>query len=296
MDLDLQTTLSKILESCRTKDTWNNADRKFLREFREMLGTPSEIAADLGVSVATIYSWEKQIDGDDSRSAPPERQLKNFSAIIAEKNQKSKFTEVLVRIRSVNEVMERGKFCERFWIMRSGKPFVILKDNNMLNYMIKFLTENDAHSHFVYRDPKEKDSEEGRRICQAKMSFDALWNQLKDREDCKGIIHKICHHPVQDEMEACKLGLNDPWSSFAMAEYSEKGYAKFGKSVDVWMEFVFDTSQNPQLEQSRQLVWLELPLEEAEKWREHRNGFFSKARKKASASVETPKRTNHKKS
>ena len=64
-----------------------------------------------------------------------------------------------------------------------------------------------------------------------------------------------------------------------MAEYSSEGREAFQKSVDVWMGFIFDVSKDAQVER-KQLVWLELPGEEAEKWRENRSEFWKAAMKK----------------
>jgi hypothetical protein len=229
----------------------------------------------LGVSVASIYQWEKQTKSNEMKAPPPEKQLRKFTSIIEDKFQKSNFSEVLMRIRSVSEVMDCGQFCKRFWVIRSGKPFVIVRDKRMQDATIRFLRDNEAF--FVYRDPSDKDSEAGRRVSEAKASFDALLEILQNDPNWGEMEPKIHGIPIEDEIEAFRLGLTDPWASYAMAEYSEKGYAKFGKSVDVWMEFVFDVSKDPQFAVSRQPVWLELPLEEAEKWREQRRGFWEKA-------------------
>jgi hypothetical protein len=60
-----------------------------------------------------------------------------------------------------------------------------------------------------------------------------------------------------------------------MAEYSNVGYDKYGRSMNTWLEFVFETGQSPQLEQ-RKVVWLELPASEALMWKQRRSEVFQR--------------------
>jgi transposase-like protein len=286
MTPDYQTILNKILESCRTKAKWNNDDRKLLKSFRESLGSPTEVAHALQVSTASLYAWEKQFtEGNKFRPPPPEKQLEKFSMLIAEKHlgsllgtrvagePKPVLYDVLMRMRSVPDMMQRAAVCDRFWALRSGRPFVAANDPTAMQIFLKFMKETTTEFYFAYRVP-EVDEVPGSRLFRAMESFKVL--KKKVAAESASLSNRIHECPIQTQQVANELGLVDPWISYVMAEYSSEGREAFQKSVDVWMEFIFDVSKDAQVER-KQLVWLELPGEEAEKWREKRSEFWKAA-------------------
>jgi len=281
MTREYKSVLDKIIKSCKTKDKWNNVDRRFLKEFRETLGTPTQVAQALGISVATLHWWEKQEPaGSGLRPPPSERQLKKFFFLVTQKEVDSlvqpqarneirdRFYGVQMRIRSFSEVMERANLCSRFWSLRFGRPYAIASGPKMFDYFITFLKGNSTHFYFVYRAPSDSHEAESGSY-QAKDSCESLLLRLNNYPDSRHLLKRVHAIPIKNVEDALKLGLVDSWASYAMAEYSPEGYAQFQRNVDVWMEFVFDTSTDPHVEQ-KQVVWLELPAEEARKWRENR--------------------------
>jgi DNA-binding transcriptional regulator YiaG len=287
MDSDAHAELDAILNASNQKQTWNNEDRLRLKTFRERLGSPTEIAHGLGISVATLYSWERQEAGENEMRPPPaERQLRKLSRLIAEKHlnsliktqetgeAKPGFLNVLVRMRSVQEMMERAALCSRFWVLRTGKPFAAGGDPKTLEMMTRFMKESETELFFVYRELK-KGSKEDSRITRAKESYEAISRKLTDHPEGRAVLKRMHPVPIAEEQEAFALGLVDPWISYALAEYSPEGKMQFQRSFDVWMEFIFDVSKDSQFEQ-KQLVWLELPADEAEKWRAARIELLEK--------------------
>jgi hypothetical protein len=180
--------------------------------------------------------------------------------------------DVLMRMRSIDEIIKRGAHCDSFWVMRSGKPFVVGTDGKSFDLMLNFMAASQTHYYFVFVEPA-KDGEQRGRIFRAMESFNALQKKLADQP--KSITSRIDGVAIP-ENRANELGLVDPWISFAMAEYSAEGREKYQRAVDVWMEFVFDVSKDSQTEQ-KQMVWLELPADEAESWREKRLPFLRTA-------------------
>jgi hypothetical protein len=263
----------KLIALCQTKEQWDNRDREALKEFREALGPPTEIAQALGISVATLHYWEKQESAEKELRPPPsERQLRKFSDVLAQRHlqsvqSKPGFYDVLLRMRNVGEIMERATVCSKFWVIRSGRPFLAGTDPKMLEFMINFMIEKETISYFVFRSPK--DIRESGREFEAKMSFDAMLMMLTSHSRGALVRPRIRAGLIETEETANRVGLSDPWISFAMAEYSPEGYRKFQRSVDVWMEFIFDTGKDPQKPEP-QPVWLELPQNEALLWRERR--------------------------
>ena len=281
------TMLDRLVESSRTKETWNNDDREALKRLRAKLGTPTEIAEALGVSTATLFRWEKseKMAKNLLRPPPPARYLSKLKELVSAGHFDSKveakatdgsrmnLMDVFMRIRTVEEVMEQSQFCSRFWIIRSGKPFVIANDPKMLEFVINFMKSHPVvQAFFVYRDKKEGEELDSQEL-QAKLSFEAFLRQLQSSKVNTSIIGRLEGVPIFDEIDANKIGLCDPWVSYAMAEYSDAGYDKYGRSVNVWSEFAFETAQSSQFEQKK-LVWLELPKNEAMMWREKRLPVF----------------------
>jgi hypothetical protein len=280
--------LDRVVESCRTKEKWNNADRKALHCVRKALGPPTKVAIALGVSVPTLHWWERQVDADKAEELqppPPEPQLMKLyrvlpvdvappEPVLAAIETEPKMPAVILKARTISEVLERAGYCDRTWTMRSGRPFVVLHDEKMLETMLEFLRKGKTHAHFVYRAPKKGEDLENR-FSQAKISFEALWKRISARTVPPSILKRIHKVPVAGENEANKLGLVDPWNSFCMFEYNEEGRAQFGRSVDVWQEVIIDTSPDPQI-QNKRCIWLELPAEEAEKWRDSRIRLLEK--------------------
>ena len=278
----LREDLDRVVESCRTKEKWNNADRKALHRVRKAFGAPANVATTLGVSVPTLHWWERQIDTDkatEMQPPPPEQQLIKLyhmlpSNLPTTTEAEPKVLPGILTVRTPGEVLERSKYCDKSWIMRSGRGFVVLNDPKMFEDMVKFLLTGKTHAHFVFRAPKKGEDVENR-FSQAKITFEALWRRLSDGILPRSSLKRIHKVPIADENEANKLGLVDSWNSFCMFEYSEEGRAQFGRSVDVWQEVIIDNSLDPQI-QNKRPVWLELPAEEAEKWRESRLRILEK--------------------
>jgi DNA-binding transcriptional regulator YiaG len=268
--------LDRVVESCRCKAKWNNADRKALHNIRKALGAPTKVAIALGVAVPTLHWWERQVDeskAEEQQRPPPEQQLLKLYRMLdldvpATIGTEPKTPAVILKARTICEVLERAGYCDRTWTMRSGRPFVVLHDAKMLANMLESLRGGKTHAHFVYRAPKKGEDAECR-FSQAKISFEALWKRISAGTVPLSILKRVHKVPIADENEANKLGLVDPWNSFCMCEYNEEGRAQFGRSVDVWQEVIIDTSPDSQI-QNKRLVWLELPAEEAEKWRDSR--------------------------
>src|SRR3989344_2436421 len=286
MTSDLRKALDRILEASRTKTNWNNQDRQFLKQFRECLGSPTEVAHALQVSTATIYALEKKTKGKDLLPPPPEKQLQKLSLLIAEKHvksllrtdtvngQKTGLYDVLMRMRTVPEMMQRASVCDRFWVLRSGRPFVAANDAATFELFQNFIKDTKTTFFFAFPIPDSSQDPEDR-MFRAMESFEVL--QTKLNSESSSFADRIHGIRINTSIEANELGLVDPWISFAMAEYSLDGRTAYQNSVDVWMEFVFDISNDPQVER-KQLVWLELPKEEAERWKEKRSKFWKRAR------------------
>jgi hypothetical protein len=103
-------------------------------------------------------------------------------------------------------------------------------------------------------------------------------SKLKKMEISKHL-EQIKKYEITDRAEAIALGLTDKWTTFSMAEYGDEGYARFGKTIDVWIEYTFDISKDSQSENiERTTRWLELPPEQAEAWRDQRQKFWDKVK------------------
>ena len=279
MNSDNQLLLDEVLESCRTKAEWNNEDRQKLKTLREKLGSPTEVAHTLEIAVATLYAWEKQesTKSNEMRPPPAYRQLKKLSELVARKHLdtiKPLFYDALMRMRDADDMMQRAGLCDEFWVMRSGKPFAIGNDAKTFEVMTNFMKDSPTNYYFVYIEPKEG-GDQNKRIFRAMDSYEALQKKLVG---CSEKIRSRFHGVPIPQDQAKEIGLVDPWISYAMAIYSEDGREKYQKRVDVWMEFMFDVSKDPQVEQ-KQFIWLELPSDEAETWREQRMPLLKKARK-----------------
>lgn len=277
----------KILALAQNNPSWGNDERKLLREFREKLGSPAIVAERLGVSIPTIYSWEKQTSKiakkNDRQPPPPTKKLLKFRELILSREDKvtEEDVKILGKIRSAGHLFECGKYCKRFWTLRAGKPFVSLTDEKMLDSVVNFLKLPEGpFSYLVF--PKYQFfpvSGDNQKLSDSKISCVGLMSKLKDRlPNSPGISHldKMIPVEIEDESKAWELGLTDRWIAYAMAEYSEEGYARYGKSIDVWVEFSFDCSDQPQAERKEYTRWLELPTEQAELWRDRRQSFFNK--------------------
>jgi hypothetical protein len=284
-ETDCRAEIEYILTQAKTKSEWNDADRLRLRKFRSQLGTPAEVAELLGVSVATIYSWEKQTNSEKTLPSPPERKLRKFLEVIEKKASPigDEDIEILGKVRKADYLFECGNYCDTFWTLRGGKPFLSLENDKMLDLVIKFLMSPDSPQSFlVFPAYQAKGGPNEAKETDSKISCDGLMIKLKEK--LKGLrltkhAHQMKPVEIADRQEAIDLGLADTWSAYAMAEYGTKGYARFGKSVDVWMEFVFDVSKDTLSGRSEEIRWLELPRDLAESWRNQRQAFWDKARK-----------------
>jgi hypothetical protein len=278
--------LENILAMARNKKEWKNAERQILREFRAKLGAPAEIAKRLDVSVATIYAWEKQTDTDHALPPPPERKLAKFLQLLESKGTKTEGedAEILGKIRSVSYLFDCASVCDTFWTLRAGKPFVALNDDRMLDSIVDFLRlPQSPQSYLVFptHQSKAESSKAKPKFTDAKVSCDGLMVKLQDKLETLGqgkLIARMKSVELPDRQAALDLGLADRWTAYAMAEYGPIGYARYGKSVDVWLEFVFDVSKDPQSERKEYTRWLELPREQAENWRDLRQEFWDKTR------------------
>ena len=281
-EIDYRAQFENILESARTKLEWMNKERFKLREFRSRLGSPAEVAKILDISVATVYAWEKQTEPDQPLAPPPARKLGKLLQLLEGKT-KNEDVELLTAIRNVPYLFECGRFCEAFWTFRAGKPFVALNDSKMMDSIVDFLKKtNSAPSYLVFptyeSEPGSHQSKE--KFTDAKVSCDGLMAKLRQKLEDSGnakLLNRM--RPIEiSGKDALNLGLADSWNAFAMAEYGPTGYARYGKSVDVWIEFAFDVTRDPQSEKKEYRRWLELPREQAESWRERRQPFLNKWR------------------
>ncbi len=275
---DLEQELEDIIASCQSR-AWNNLHRQTLRKFREKLGSPREIVHALGISIPTVYAWEKQLpENDQLRPPPSEKQLRKFTRVIAERHFSSTFNDarpeqrpvlydVLMRTRTAADIMARAAFCSSMWAIRSGRPFLVGVDQKTFEIMVQFMRDNSKTIfYFGFCDLPDFD---GTRHGRAKDSYEAFWRKLNALPNSEKLTNRVVPIPIRREDDALRIGLSDPWISFAWAEYSEEGRIEFHRSCDVWMEFIFDISKNPQ-EERKEPVWLELPPDEAEVWREKR--------------------------
>jgi hypothetical protein len=279
---ELRGALDAVIEACETKPKWNNQDRLVLRQVRTALGTPSQIGPVLGVSVATLHWWERKVRAGQNELQPPPpaekvRRLKDFvpgqgvvsvgwsaGTSVPAPEASSGF----VITRRTGEVLERGRYSRKSWILRCGTPFVVLRDERMFETMVANLREVQRISCFVFRAPK-KGANVDDPLFQAKATFDELWRRLSDRRIPGSILARIRGVPVTEDDDANRLGLTDSWTSFYMMQYNEEGRALFGSTVDVWQEFVIVDTEEPEIRKSR-LVWLELPAVQAMEWYERR--------------------------
>jgi hypothetical protein len=249
------------------------------------LGSPTTVAEALGISTATLFRWERR--GDDHLKPPPARYLVRLKELIlagffdsenrgkASGEGRKDMVEVLMRIRTVEEVTNQSQFCSAFWIFRTGRKFPIASNAKMLDDTMKFLMAKDKPIlYFVFRDEKSQDEVDPQEL-QAKLSYDAFQRQLEKHEHGPSVKDQIRGLRILEKDDALHIGLSDPWISFAMAEYSNVGYDKYGRSMNTWLEFVFETGQSPQLEQ-RKVVWLELPASEALMWKQRRSEVFQR--------------------
>jgi len=288
--------LDKIIAAGKN-DLWGNAERADLKKLRVKLGSPTEVAQALGISAQSLFRWEKEEEGGrEFRPPPPERQLRKLKDLIASghfdekpkgelvEEGRANIFEVMMRTRTTQEVLEQSAFCERAWIMRTGRPFVIASDPRMVDFLIKFIRGQSAATiFFVYRDAKEGQELESF-FRQAKASYEGFRAQIDARDDCKFFLDRIKAVPFCDETDAQMLGLTDFWTSFCMCEYSPEGFDKYGRSVNVWQEFLFDTAPSPYVEQKKP-VWLELPAQEAMIWRDNRWPVLKKLLKAIDVSI-----------
>jgi hypothetical protein len=287
--------LEDFINSYDSDKGWTEKDRQLFKEICESIGAPAQIAQALGISVATLYRWQKREKGkakgaqeEGQRRPPPSLQhLKRlrelvvtgfFNSTTAARPPKTLggMADVLIRVRTLQEVQDQNQFCSKFWIMRSGRRFAIASDPKMFNSTLDFLErEPHAEIYFVFRDngPDEKlDSLE----LNAKIAYCAFREHLDRDHVDSTIASRIKAVPLLSADEANAINLTDYWTSFAMAEYSEEGYSKCGRSVNVWSEFIFDVSQSPDVE-DRRTVWLELPPLEALIWKDKRIAVLTQA-------------------
>ena len=181
--------------------------------------------------------------------------------------------------RRTGEVMERGRYCRKSWILRCGTPFVVLRDERMFDTLVANLRQAQRISCFVFRAPKKGRSLDDP-LFQAKVTFDELWRRLSDARISISILAKIHSVPVTEDDDANRLGLTDSWASFCMMQYNEEGRGFFGRMVDVWQEFVIVDTEDPEIQKSR-LVWLELPETQAMEWYERRIELLEKLERRA---------------
>jgi hypothetical protein len=258
-------TLDEFVNLCETRKEWNNKDRKSLRELRRSLGSATKIAAVLGVSVQTLYRWERQIDdGEQHQPPPPIKHLRSLCRFLGEE----KISSWEVTPRKREDLLQRMKYCENAWVMRSGTPFVLLQNADMLRAVMDNLIATKLQYYFVYRAPV-KGGELHDRFFEAKVSFDGLWKKLGENPIYKSALDRVQGVPVEDDNEANKLGLVDTWTSYWMFYYNEEGIALYGRTVDVWQEFVISENEGPEIQKNR-LVWLELTSGQAREWRQSR--------------------------
>ena len=163
--------------------------------------------------------------------------------------------------------------------MRSGTPFVILRDERMFETMVANLREVPQLSCFVFRAPKKGASLDDP-LFQAKVTFDELWRRLSEARTPSSVMAKIRSVPVTEDDDANRLGLTDSWTSFCMMHYSEEGRALFGRMVDVWQEFLIVDTEEPEIQKNR-LVWLELPAAQAMEWYGRRIELLEKLERRA---------------
>ena len=263
---DMRKQLEIILESAKTKPEWGNNDREILRRLRISLGSPSEIAELLHVAVSTVYGWERQTREEVLLPPPPYQKLEKFFDVIQKRERRveNDDTALLARIRTVKHLFECGEHCHTFWTLRSSKPFVALTDEKVLDGIIAFLDRKPVRKSFLVFPKVQILSS---KTTEAKKSFEGL--KLKLNREFVNL------RPVEvNQKQALTLGLTDDSPSFAMAEYTPEGYAQYGKSFDVWMEFDFDVSVDPQSKRNIVTRWLELPREQAERWKEQRQSFW----------------------
>jgi hypothetical protein len=280
---ELRTALNEVIEACETKPKWNNQDRLKLRSVRAALGTPSQIASFLGVSVPALHWWGRQIgEGEvELQPPPPGEKLRRLREFVPGQGVVSpgpgggasvtgpKAPCGYVITRRVGEVLERGRFCRKSWILRCGTPFVVLRDERMFDAMVANLSQPQRISCFVFRAPKNKGASVDDPLFLAKVTFDELWRKLSQKRIPPSILERIHGVPVTGDDDANRLGLTDSWTSFCMMQYNELGRATFGRPVDVWQEFVIVDMEDPEVQESR-LVWMELPAAQAVEWYEAR--------------------------
>lgn len=282
-----------LIQACASKPKWSNDDRKKLRALRRSLGTPTVIAPALGISTATLHWWERQVgEGKEELQPPPPidilRKLESFispsvsiseSTAEASRSVKLESNNGIAIARRTAEVLERAKYARKSWIMRSGTPFVVLRDANMLDAMIRSLSRENFVSYFVYRAPS-KEANSHVQIFLAMATYEELRKKLAKSPAASTVLGRIQGIPVTDENDANKLGLVDFWTSYCMIEYNEEGLALFERPFDVWQEFVINESDAPDVQKSR-LVWLELPTEHAKEWRRSRIALLKKLERQA---------------
>ncbi len=285
MSNHLREELESILTESVQKGAWNNDDRARLGRFLNELGKVSEVAQVLGVSKATVRWWLRdESPKDQLRPPPPTDKLKKCRDLIIEKHFRnllkaphsegssaSSFYDVFLRLRGFKEIMERSKFSENLWAFRFGRPFKAGLDQQLFDETANFILENKTNLFFVYREPELDDPEA--HIYEAKKSFAGIEQKMKAHPKRDLLFQRIRGVPIKGA-EADKLGLVDPWVSFAMAEYNDNGYMKYQRSIDVWIENnLFEG------EEEKKLVWLELPAADAVKWKQRRSRILSEALK-----------------
>ena len=168
---ELRGTLDAIIDACATKPRWDNQDRLRLRQSAD---SPRHALPDcscsLGVSVVTLHWWERQMSDQqvELQPPPPVDKLKRLRDFVPGQGMVTlgssagtsvtgpKASSGYVITRRTGEVMERGRYCRKSWILRCGTPFVVLRDERMFDTMVANLRQAQRISCFVFRAPKKK--------------------------------------------------------------------------------------------------------------------------------------------
>lgn len=224
-----------------------------LRQRKTM--TQQEVAAFLGVGLKTVQNWE-------SGNIVPRR---GTVEEIAKKLEvpPSYFYPVprpVEAIKALADIFDREKYCSEVWILKTGRPFVSGENPALRRQMLDLMKDAGVMFYFVCPGP-ECDG-----LAQhAYLSHQQFLAQVRELQDKEVYLQHSRWVEVPDSQAANSLGLVDDWMSFVCARYSDSGIRKWGKVLDVWIEFALDTDRSSDGVR-KEWFWVELSKNEAESW------------------------------
>ena len=172
-----------------------------------------------------------------------------------------------LRLRDVEDIVRREACCSDFWVMKTGKRFLGAQDPATRGTMFDVMLHNKVNFHFVFA---AADSGLPGDAC---ASFEWFYSELEKHGKAADLRKHVEGLAIPDETTAFRLGLCDDWMAFVLAQYNAEGRRKFGRPIDVWIEFARAASKGPG-RRSQEGLWIELDPDEARSWQQRRDSIL----------------------